>query len=90
MTKVLREGRAAKVLAEHFPNYLVNLENLDYCNYENVARRLPKTMPAETLRQVCIHQQEAVIKSLTQGNLYSEMAKLSPSLDFSYIPIRQL
>lgn len=79
-----------KALLEHFPNHISNLENLDYMNIDSLARKLPKTVSAEQLRQVCVMQQQAVIRGLHSVNLYADMAMLSPDLDFSYLPIKHL
>jgi hypothetical protein len=91
MPKVLPEShRIGKAIVEYFPSHISNLENLDYINIESLAKRLPKTVSAEQLRQVCVIQQQAVICSLNGVNLYADMARLSPELDFSFMPIKHL
>lgn len=93
MPKILQDGgkhHIAKAFVEYFPNQAANLENLDFINIENLARRLPKIVSAEQLRQVCVNQQQAVIRGLHTVNLYADMAQLSPELDFSFVPIKHL
>lgn len=91
MPKVQGDSHSiGRALHEHFPSHVSNLENLDYMNIESLVRRLPKTVSAEQLRVVCVSQQQAVIRGLCGANLYSDMARLSPELDFSFVPIKHL
>jgi hypothetical protein len=91
MPKVLPEShRIGKAFVQYFPSHISNLENLDFINIESFTKRLPKTVSAEQLRQVCVTQQQAVIRSLNGINLYADMAQLSPELDFSFVPIKHL
>lgn len=93
MPKILQEGgkhHIGKAIVEYFPNQAANLENLDFINIESLARRLPKTVSADQLRQVCVRQQQAVIRGLHSVNLYADMAQLTPELDFSFVPIKHI